>query len=129
MHRQILRLHPPPDPSPDPGFERIREQFEIPKQFPAEVQAAAEQAAKRTVDAAGRADLRALEFFTVDPAGSRDLDQAMQLERRDQGYRVRYAIADVAEFVERGGVIEHEAWARGETVYCPDLRIPLYPRC
>lgn len=128
MHRQILRLHPPPDPSPDPGFERIREQFEIPKQFPAEVQAAAEQAAKRAVAAAGRADLRALEFFTVDPEGSRDLDQAMQLERRGQGYRVRYAIADVAEYVERGGAVEREAWARGETVYCPDLRIPLYPQ-
>ena len=67
MHRQILRLHPPPDPSPDPGFERVREQFEIPKQVPAEAQAAAEQAAKRAVAAAGRADLRALEFFTVDP--------------------------------------------------------------
>ena len=52
----------------------------------------------------------------------------MQLERRDGGYRVRYAIADVAEFVERGGAIEREAWARGETVYCPDLRIPLYPQ-
>ena len=41
---------------------------------------------------------------------------------------MRYAIADVAEYVERGGAVEREAWARGETVYCPDLRIPLYPQ-
>lgn len=127
MLRRILRLHPPPEPSPDPGFERIREQFETPRQFPGDVQAAAEQAATRPVAAAGRADLRDIEFFTLDPAGSRDLDQAMHLERDGNGYRVRYAIADVAAFVDRGGPIEAEAWRRGETVYCPDVRIPLYP--
>ena len=56
-----------------------------------------------------------------------DLDQAMALDRTPGGYRVVYAIADVGHFVDRGGVIEAEAWRRGETVYCPDVRAPLYP--
>ena len=42
-------------------------------------------------------------FVTIDPPGSRDLDQALHLERRPGGgFRVRYAIADVAAFVDAG---------------------------
>jgi exoribonuclease R len=66
-------------------------------------------------------------FVTIDPAGSRDLDQAMHLSRRDGGYRVRYAIADVASFVRPGGALEAETWVRGQTIYLPDGRIPLHP--
>jgi len=56
-----------------------------------------------------------------------DLDQAMLLERRGDGFRVRYAIADVSAVVPAGGAIEREAWSRGQTVYCPDVRVTLYP--
>jgi exoribonuclease R len=56
-----------------------------------------------------------------------DLDQAMHLERRTGGYRVRYAIADVASFVAPGGAIDTEARLRGETLYSPDTRTPLHP--
>jgi exoribonuclease R len=127
VSERILRLHPPAEAELDPGFARIREEFEIPGEFPDEVVRAAEEVARHTVEASGRTDLRSVEFFTVDPPGSLDLDQAMHLERRGDGYRVLYAIADMAEFAQRGGAIEAEAWRRGETVYCPDTRIPLYP--
>ena len=40
---------------------------------------------------------------------------------------MRYAIADVAAVVPAGGAVEQEAWLRGQTVYCPDERISLYP--
>ena len=56
-----------------------------------------------------------------------DLDQAMLLERSGDGYTVRYAIADVAAVVPAGGAVQQEAWLRGQTVYCPDERISLYP--
>jgi exoribonuclease R len=68
-----------------------------------------------------------LEFVTIDPPGSRDLDQAMQLERRGDGYRVRYAIADVPAFVRPGSAVDAEARRRGQTLYAPDRRIPLHP--
>ena len=122
------RLHTPvPAPAElRADFERIRQQFGVEVGFPEEVEHAAAKAATRPAGD-GRTDMREIEFFTVDPPGSLDLDQAMQLERRGDGYRVRYAIADVGHFVDRGGPIETEAWRRGQTVYCPDIRAPLYP--
>src|SRR6476659_4117999 len=94
-------------PVPSPllaDFARIREQFDVHPDFPEAVEEAAHAAAERRIAGDGRADLRGLAFFTVDPAGSMDLDQAMLLERTPGGgYRVRYAIADVAQFVDRGG--------------------------
>jgi VacB/RNase II family 3'-5' exoribonuclease len=127
-HRRVRLAEAPPSPLAE-DFARIREQFDVRPEFPEAVEEAAQTAAKRPVAADGRADLRELAFFTVDPPGSMDLDQAMLLERTaGSGYRVRYAIADVAQFVDRGGPIEAEAWLRGVTVYTPDVRCPLYPR-
>src|SRR4029453_6446455 len=52
----------------------------------------------------------------------------MHLSRRaGGGYRVCYAIADVASYVRPGGPLEAESWVRGQTIYLPDGRIPLHP--
>ena len=56
-----------------------------------------------------------------------DLDQALHIERHGKGYRVRYAIADVAAFVTPGGPMDVEAHARGQTLYAPDGNARLYP--
>ena len=66
-------------------------------------------------------------FITIDPPGSKDLDQALHIERRGNGFRVHYAIADVAAFVEPDGPIDVEAHRRGQTMYAPEHRIPLHP--
>ncbi|HET7321799.1 MAG TPA: RNB domain-containing ribonuclease [Longimicrobiaceae bacterium] len=111
------------------AFASIRAELEIRDAFPPEVERAAEAAAgSRAWEREDREDLTAIPFVTIDPPGSRDLDQALHLERAGDGYRVRYAIADVACFVERGGPIEQEAWLRGETYYAPDQRNLLYPQ-
>ncbi len=73
------------------------------------------------------ADETEIPFVTLDPLGSRDLDQAFHFERRGDGYRVRYAIADVAAFVDPGGPMDVEAHERGETLYAPDENARLYP--
>jgi exoribonuclease R len=65
---------------------------------------------------------------TIDPETSRDLDQAMHIERDGKGYVVHYAIADVAAFVEPGGPVDVEANLRGETLYGADSKIPLHPK-
>lgn len=103
----------------------IRAELEVSADFPPEVEAEA-RAAIASV-ALPEASLLDVPFFTIDPAASMDLDQAMHLERTDAGYRVRYAIADVAAFVEPGGAIDLEARRRGQTLYPPDGRIPLHP--
>ncbi len=110
------------------GFARIREEMGLPGSFPDDVQAEAEAAALDVdLSAYDRDDLTELPFLSIDPPGSTDLDQAMHLERRGRGYRVRYAIADVGAFVRPGGRVDAEAHRRGETLYSPDTRTPLHP--
>jgi exoribonuclease R len=106
-------------------FEAIRREFEVPKAFPAEVVAEAESAPARA-DLPQR-DETVVPFVTIDPPGSMDLDQAMCIERQGDGYRVRYAIADVPAFVTPGGPMDEEARRRGQTIYCPDKRVQLHP--
>jgi exoribonuclease R len=68
-----------------------------------------------------------LPFITVDPPGARDLDQALHIERRGDGHRLSYAIADVAAFVDPGDPADEAAWRQGVTIYHPDRQEPLYP--
>jgi len=110
------------------AFTRKRDELGVRPHFPPEVAQAADEAARRTPGAAdGRADRTDIPFVTVDPPGSRDLDQALRLERAGDGFRAWYAIADVGFWVDPGGPIEQEAWLRGETFYAPDCRHTLYP--
>ena len=109
------------------GLAALRAQYAIPAAFPPEVLAAAEKAAARPVTTEGRRDARDLPMATLDPASSIDLDQAFSIAAEGDTLVLSYAIADVGFFVDRGGVIEAEAWKRGATVYMPDGRIPQYP--
>ena len=110
------------------GFEAIRTELHVPSAFPPEVLAAAEQAADQWSPAASTApDQTDVSYLTIDPAGSMDLDQAMHIDRFGTGYRVRYAIADVAAFVSPGDPVDVEAHVRGSTLYSPDMRTPLHP--
>ena len=99
--------------------------MKIPVGYPDEVFADA----KRAIAAVELpdADETAIEFLTIDPPESKDLDQALHIERRGSGYRVRYAIADVAAFVAPGSPLDEEAHRRGVTLYAPDGNTRLYP--
>ncbi|SFI39760.1 MULTISPECIES: RNB domain-containing ribonuclease [Microbacterium] len=112
------------------SLEALRRSLDLPASFPPEAQAEAERAAAAVpVDpaAAGVADLRHIEFLTIDPAGSTDLDQAVHLERTATGAILHYAIADVPAYVAPGGALDGEARRRAQTIYAPDGRIPLHP--
>ena len=104
----------------------MRAELGLSLDYPADALAEAEQVAAAPPDLPGR-DETALPFFTVDPAGSMDLDQAMHLERDGDGHHLRYAIADVPGFVRLGGALDRVTRERGQTVYCPDVRVPLHP--
>jgi exoribonuclease R len=128
MVRRSIRLTGPDAASVEAlaaRFAAIRAGLGVPTGFPAEVLAAAQAAATAPVKA--DADLTDLPFVTVDPPGSTDLDQAMHLSRRGDGYAVDYAIADVPWFVVPGGPVDAEAMHRGQTLYAPDQRTPLHP--
>jgi exoribonuclease R len=110
------------------GFRRIRTQMRFPEAFPSETLAEADRAAAIEPSEGKRKTSRLeIEFVTIDPPGSRDLDQAWHGERITNGYLIHYAIADLGHFIRPGGALDREAVRRGKTFYCPDLRLPLYP--
>jgi ribonuclease R len=77
----------------------------------------------------GRTDLRHLPLPTIDPEDARDHDDAVWVERTDNGgYRAWIAIADVSTYVTPGTAIDDEAKERGCSVYLPDRAIPMLPR-
>ena len=107
------------------GLASIRDQFQVPETFPATVLEAAEEASRRVPTR--HVDRTSWPFVTLDPASSTDLDQAFTIERSGADLLLRYAIADVAWFVEDGDPIDVEAWRRGTTQYLPDGKAGLYP--
>lgn len=115
-----------PVPSSAVDFGAVRAEFELVEQFPADVLAEAEASTDRC--AGGREDRRDIEFVTIDPPGSKDLDQAVHIAADGDGYLVHYAIADVGALVAPGGALEAETRRRGQTMYLPDGSVPLHPR-
>src|SRR3954447_16247599 len=105
------------------GFAAIRREAGLPLAFSDDVRVEAEGGAERT-RARERVDPP---FVTIDPPGARDLDQALHIEPRGDGHRVRYAIADVGAFVARGGALDADTHERAVTVYAPDEKAPLHP--
>lgn len=125
MPKRHLRLTDADNREIEAALAELRRQLRVPDAFPKEVLAEAERAARS--HRRPRADETDVPFVTIDPPTSKDLDQAMHLERDGKGYRVRYAIADVAGFVEPDGALDAEAHLRGETLYAPDGNARLYP--
>ncbi|MCT1451571.1 RNB domain-containing ribonuclease [Corynebacterium sp. p3-SID1145] len=106
-------------------FRAVADEFDVPTDFPPELHEEAANARDRF--AGQRRDARDIEFVTIDPAGSMDLDQAVAIEADGAGYRVFYAIADVAAFVEPGSKLHEESLKRGQTIYLPDEPARLHP--
>ncbi|KAF1715627.1 ribonuclease II [Pseudoxanthomonas yeongjuensis] len=121
-----LRLPAPQATALASGMAGLQSELGLPSEFPPEVeQAATVAAANPRLPDQDRTDI---EFVTIDPPDAMDLDQAMFVERIGDGYRVHYAIADVAAFVTAGDAIDLETHRRGETLYGADAKIPLHPR-
>jgi exoribonuclease R len=107
------------------NFDAIRDELGIPSEYPAHAVAEAIAVATRLPRVP---EVSEFPFVTIDPAESMDLDQAVHLSRDNSGgYVVRYAIADVASFVDPDGPLAEESWRRGSTLYSPDRNTPLHP--
>jgi exoribonuclease R len=107
------------------GLALIRQQYRLPVDYPSDAEAEATEAARRSLDE--HADATSVPFVTLDPASSRDLDQAFAIEEAGSDLLLHYAIADIGWFVVPDGAIDREAWARGTSYYLPDGKVPLYP--
>lgn len=79
-------------------------------------------------DLKNRLDLRDACIFTIDSADSKDLDDAVSLEKTSSGYELSVHIADVSHYVRAGSALDEAAFHRGTSIYFADRVVPMLPR-
>ena len=114
-----------------PGVDTrsIIREFNLPEHFPLDVMDNARAQAAAFDESIGqRLDLTGETIITIDPQDARDFDDAISLERLENGHwRLGVHIADVAHFVPAGSLLDIEARERATSVYLPDRVIPMLP--
>jgi ribonuclease R len=117
---------------PDVDFLSVILQFDIPHEFPDEVENEARRIPKRINDKhrKGREDLTDKVTVAIDPETARDRDDALSFERNPEtGNRVVWVhITDVSRFVQPGSNLDEEARRRGNSVYLVSDFVPMLPR-
>ena len=106
-------------------------QYELPYKFPEEVvqEAKAYGNKIKEQDIEGRRDLRKDIIFTIDGADAKDLDDAIHVEKLENGnYKLDVHIADVSYYVREKTELDKEAYLRGTSIYMLGRVIPMLPR-
>ena len=75
-----------------------------------------------------RKDLRHLDIITIDGSDAKDLDDAVYVEKMEDGYKLFVSIADVSYYVRENTELDTEALKRGNSIYLVDRVIPMLPR-
>jgi ribonuclease R len=116
----------------DPGVDilSVIHKHGLPTEFPAEVLQQAIEAPDQINESeiANRRDLRNEVIVTIDGADAKDLDDAVQVTRLENGnYKLGVHIADVTYYVTEDSPIDREAEDRATSVYLVDRVIPMIP--
>jgi ribonuclease R len=119
-------------PRGTPGIDTLSiiREFQLPEEFSADVlDEARRQADRYTTDPpTDRVDLTGTTVVTIDPADARDFDDAISLQRLENGHwRLGVHIADVSFFVPPRSSLDQMARDRATSVYLPDRVIPMLP--
>ncbi|HET9796285.1 MAG TPA: ribonuclease R [Thermoanaerobaculia bacterium] len=115
----------------EPGvdIEIVIRSHDLPSRFPSEVEAEANAfpEAIDPGDLAGRHDFRHHTIVTIDGETARDFDDAVEVDKTADGYRLGVHIADVSHYVQEGTRLDAEARWRGTSVYFPGRVVPMLP--
>lgn len=129
MHLEIEKILGHKD---DPGMDilSILLEHNIESDFPEDVMKQAE-AIDQTVSAEqkkGRTDLTHRTIVTIDGNDSKDFDDAISIERTQEGFKLGVHIADVSYYVTENSPLDNEARRRGTSVYVVDRVVPMLPQ-
>ncbi len=75
----------------------------------------------------GRKDLTNELIFTIDGDDTKDIDDAISVERNNENYILGVHIADVSHYVLMGTALYDAAYLRGTSSYLADTVIPMIP--
>jgi len=118
-------------PQGKPGVDTLSiiREFNLPEEFAEDaLDEARQEAARFDESIEGRLDLTCETIITIDPVDARDFDDAISLEKLDNGHwRLGVHIADVSHFVRPRTALDREAHNRGTSVYLPDRVLPMLP--
>lgn len=103
--------------------------YNLREEFPTHIEKEARKQERRGLgDISARRDFRDTPIVTIDGADTRDIDDAISLEKDGAGYLLGVHIADVSHYVEYRSPLDDEAYERGTSVYFPDCVLPMLPR-
>jgi len=108
----------------------ILAEYGLPYNFPEEVESDADKIDRRVTDeeVAKRRDMRKICTFTIDPKDAKDFDDALSIQKLDNGnWEIGVHIADVSHYVVPGTMLDDEAYERATSVYLVDRVVPMLP--
>lgn len=108
----------------------ILAEYGLPYSFPEDVENEAEKIDRSINDSevAKRRDMRNICTFTIDPKDAKDFDDALSIQKLDNGnYEIGVHIADVSHYVRPGTLLDDEAYDRATSVYLVDRVVPMLP--
>lgn len=114
----------------DAEMHAILAEFGLPYMYPenVEAEAAGIDAGITPQEVAKRLDMRNIITFTIDPKDAKDFDDALSLQKLDDGlWEVGVHIADVTHYVRPGTIIDKEGESRATSVYLVDRTVPMLP--